>query len=396
MSTDTELRGGTIMNDTYRLLLEKTARIHERHEAGRRQDFNVFSVLRSEHDEVNLHSRFLTALLDHRQSPGNSRDNLADFLHRLNIQGFDHNHASVDREWRNIDIVVRDDRFSGQAVVIENKIGAADQHQQIMRYAAQMDKYKALHILYLTLDGREASEDSAGDVEYECISYKSDLVPWLKGCQMRAFDEPAMRESIAQYLQLVAKLTGTNFSENYMNDLKELLLKDDKIVLVHDLGMAMEEAKISLLEKLWGEIECELRAEIPGLPDRSDESDITKERIRKFVTARQNYGGHGLYFDLNHATLCVEVYQHIFFGVYCTKRKVEKDYLKLAKKMGGWDSEDEWPLFRHPSTLVNLKYSTRDHLALLAIDARRQGYVAEVVSGVRTLWDGIRDAKLFP
>ena len=67
------------MNDAFRLLLEKAARLHDRYEAGRREPFNVFSVLRSEHDEVNLHSRFLAALLDHRQSPGQCRENLADF-----------------------------------------------------------------------------------------------------------------------------------------------------------------------------------------------------------------------------------------------------------------------------------------------------------------------------
>ena len=60
---------------------------------------------------------------------------------------------------------------------------------------------------------------------------------------------PALRESVAQYLRLVGKLTGTNFSEAYMNDLKKLCLTDDNLVLFHDLGEAMVEAKISLLVK---------------------------------------------------------------------------------------------------------------------------------------------------
>ena len=61
------------MIDTYRLLLEKAGRLYEIHEAGRQEPFNVFSVLRSQHDEVNLHSRFLHALLDYRQQPDNTR-----------------------------------------------------------------------------------------------------------------------------------------------------------------------------------------------------------------------------------------------------------------------------------------------------------------------------------
>ena len=126
--------GGPVMNGAFRLLLEKAARLHERHEAGRREAFNVFSVLRSEHDEVNLHSRFLAALLNHRQSPGEPRENLADFLHRLDIRNFDQDRATVDGEWNNIDIVICDGS-SMQAVIIEHKIWAADQPRQLQRYA---------------------------------------------------------------------------------------------------------------------------------------------------------------------------------------------------------------------------------------------------------------------
>ena len=309
-------QGRPVMNEAFRLLLEKAARLQDPHEAGRREAFNVFSVLRSEHDEVNLHSRFLAALLDHRQSPGESRENLEDFLDRFKIHNVDHDRATVDREWNNIDIVICD-RSSMQAVIIENKIWAADQPRQLERYAEQMKEYEC-HVLYLTPDGREACEDSAGDIEYRCISYKSDLVPWLKGCQKRAYDEPTLRESVAQYLRLIGKLTGTDFSEAYMNDLKELCLMDDNLDLVHDLGEAMVDAKISPLGKVWREIECGLQEEIPDLPVKSDDSDITEMRIRRFVTGQRKYNWHGLYFRLDdNAKLCVEVEDYIYFGVYC-------------------------------------------------------------------------------
>ena len=111
-----------VMNDAFRLLLEKAARLHDRHEAGRREAFNVFSVLRSEDDEVNLHSRFLAALLDHRQSPGEPRENLEDFLDWLKIHNVDHDRVTVDREWNNIDIVICD-QFSMQAIIIEKRSG---------------------------------------------------------------------------------------------------------------------------------------------------------------------------------------------------------------------------------------------------------------------------------
>ena len=381
------------MNDSFRLLLEKAARFHDRHEADRREPFNVFSVLRSEHDEVNLHSRFLTSLLDHRQSPEDSRENLADFLDQFGIQEFDHDSATVDREWSNIDILICD-QSSMKAVIIENKILAADQPRQLQRYAEQMGDYER-HILYLTLDGREASENSAGAVDYRCISYKSDLVPWLRGCQKRAYDEPALRESVAQYLQLIGKMTGTDFSEAYMNDLKKLCLEDNNLLLVHDLTEAMTEAKIALLVKLWQEIENGLQAQVPDLPTKSDDSDVSETRIRRFVTYQRSYNWHGLYYELDaNAMLGIEVEDYIFFGVHCKKGSNKEKYREIAASLQGWNSGNVWPLFRYPTTDLNLKRTPREQLALLANDEARQDYVEEVVSGVSALWERLRSCGL--
>ena len=389
MPADDVSQHGLIMNSTYRLLLEKAARIHERHEAGRRGGFNVFSVLRSEHDEVNLHSRFLAALLDHRQSPEESRENLAEFLERLEIRDLHPDRASVDREWENIDIAIRD-LTSGQAVIIENKIWAADQPRQLERYAEQMKDYEC-HVLYLTPDGRAASDDSAGGIKYQCLSYKSDLVPWLRSCQKRAYDEPALRESVAQYLRLIEKLTGTDFSEAYMNDLKKLCLTDDNLVLVHDLGEAMVEARISLLVKLWNEIECGLRDRISDLPGKADGWDISEARIRRFVTGQRNYNWHGLYYRLdNGAKLCVEVEDFMYFGVRCEERAGVETYRKIAERLEGWKSDSGWPLFRSPTTELNLKHTPREQLGLLGNEESRHTYVEEVVSGVCDLWNGIK------
>ena len=385
--------GATVTGDTFRLLLEKTARLYDRHEAGRSEPFNVFSVLRSEHDEVNLHSRFLAALLDHRKSPGKTRENLADFLQQLKISDFDHDRASVHREWNNIDLLVRD-RSSMQAVIIENKIWAADQPRQLERYAEEMRKrgYKP-HVLYLTPDGREASKDSAGDIHCRPISYRDDFfLRWLKGCQERAYDEPELRESVAQYIRLIKKLTGTDSSEAYMNELKELCRQDKNILLVHDLGEAMAEAKISLLKELWKEIEKGLPADLPA---KSEDSDISEERIRKFVTWQRNYNYHGLYFELEKdVQLRVEVEYYIFFGVKCENDQWRGKLNSHAKIFNGWESSDGWPLYRYPPTGLNLKKPSREELELLVDEKWKRAYVREVVSGVSELWNQLKETGL--
>ena len=270
------------MSANYELLLKEAALLYERYEAGRRDPFNVFSVLRTEHDEVNLHSRFLAALLDYRQPSDGPRENLADFLCRVGVRDLKHEDATVGREIDNVDILIRD-RSSMKAVVIENKIWAGDQPQQLLRYAEQQEKdgYTP-HLLYLTLDGHDPSEDSASGRDYKCISYKDHLSPWLKSCQQRAYDEPALRESVAQYLRLIKKLTGTDYSEAYMSALKDLCLQDNNLVLVHDLNEAMVRVKISLLQDLWQEIDGELGEKIPDLDKNNPEGDLQRED-RSFV-----------------------------------------------------------------------------------------------------------------
>ena len=62
------------------LLLKDADILYERYGAGRPEPFNVFSVLRKDKDEVNLHSRFLRALLDHRKPGEEKRANLHDFI----------------------------------------------------------------------------------------------------------------------------------------------------------------------------------------------------------------------------------------------------------------------------------------------------------------------------
>ena len=396
------------MSGNYPLLLEKAARLYERHEAGRQDTFNVFSVLRSESDEVNLHSRFLAALLDYRKSPGEPRRNLEAFLDPDlwrsfadddkrsgigdDIPNFEPNRMIVERESDNIDILIHDP-FSKQVVVIENKIHAGDQPRQLIRYTEQLERrgYLRPHVLYLTIDGHEASEDSAGGVGYTPVSYKK-LIPWLKRCQERACDIPALRESVAQYLHLVQKLTGTDFTEAYMNELKELCLKDNNLVLVHDLSEAMTEAKISLLVKLWKEIECALREKIQNLPDLGEKSEITEERVRKFVTWKRNYNRHGLFYKIRgSACFGVEVEDRIYIGVWCPD---ESEYKNIGEKLEGGKSDSRWPWYERAPGGVDLKNLTRENLELLANDCERKKYAAHIATRASEVWEMIEKAGL--
>ena len=371
--------------------------LYKRYEAGRRKPFNVFSVLRRESDEVNLHSRFLHALLDYRELPEAERENLKDFLQHAVEKEFEDKGAIVERERDDIDILITNNDTK-QAVVIENKIESGDPPQQLQRYYTRLKSkgYSDIHLLYLTLHGDEPSEDSVGDLDYETISYKDDLLPWLERCQKRAYDEPELRESVAQYRQLVRKLTGTDFTGEYMNELKKLLLRDNNLVLACDLIKAKTEVHIDLLQKLWGEIESALKNEIPGLPSRTQESDISEDRIRQFITWDRNYKHHGLFYPLGvkGAGLGVEVGHNIYFGVYCFKKEYEEEYNRLREALQDviGDSPTEWwPWLKNANKALNLRDLThRETCEMLLNEEKRREYVAGIASGLKEVWNTIK------
>ena len=386
---NTEKNQGRLQREGGQRLLERAMLLYERYGAGHSESFNVFSVLRSESDEVNLHSRFLRALLNHRKSRDAPLRNLEDFLRSVaDIDHFCMDGAEVKREWHKIDILILN-TSSKQAVVIENKIWAQDQPEQLATYAKQIEKADLkVSLLYLTLDGREPDKSSAGRRDAKPVSYKN-IVPWLDRCQERAYDDPGLRESIAQYVHLVRKLTGTDLKGIYMKELSQLILEENNLVLAHDLNEAMFEAKVSLLAKFWQEIDKALREYIPDLPKRTEDSNISDEDIRDFLSRKRGYY-QGLYYHYDGistgASLAVEVHMHMYFGVRCNKEEHEDEHNRLKNLMKRLDGNKGpvqwWPWWQLARDDLNLKFPTRTNLELLGDAQARKEYAKGIADGL--------------
>ena len=117
------------MTGEFHGLIERAQELHKKHRVAEHEDgFNVFPVLLNVTDEVNLHSRFIEALLEH--NPRTTAGNLDDFLRQvLGISDFDSARATIRREHLDIDILISN-VVSRQAVVIENEVFAEDQKKQ--------------------------------------------------------------------------------------------------------------------------------------------------------------------------------------------------------------------------------------------------------------------------
>lgn len=189
--------------------------------------FNIFSVLKMERFENRTHSAFIAELLNPHGSHLRGTIFLVLFLQRISLTEYvDIGTAEVIVEFgigeRNdeaktggrIDIFIRDKQ--GKTISIENKIDASDQTTQVERYYNYNKDNNT--VVYLTLDGKEASKESAGNLvagsDYKVVSYKDDIINWLQLCLKEASDFPMLRESIKQYLNLIKKMTSSTDTQH--------------------------------------------------------------------------------------------------------------------------------------------------------------------------------------
>ena len=275
------------------------------------QGFNLFAILGLEDDEVHTHSAVLAELLDpngsHRQGPVFARL----FAKRFDIAEEGIESARVRAELRvdnesRIDIVMT---MGNLCIVVENKIRAHDQHRQLERYHEYASRWDRHKVFYLTLHGDDPSKNSLGCLlqdEVVCISYESDVLPWLDDCIKEVARVPQIREILAHYQALLRKLTGKSTGELVM-DLKELLAHKQgdtfNFELAPKIAEAMTAFSIETESKFWQSLKDRLRqtgnrpwrlvpldpAEAASIPIKEADDGI----IRHAHTGSRNTRGYG-------------------------------------------------------------------------------------------------------
>jgi len=188
----------------------------QRVSAERGDGFNVFSLCGVDHYET-MHSKILAEFL----SPGGSHGQKAGFLKLFCDQFSSHDSifrgefvgeytdaATVSTEVAGyvsgasigrFDILI-EDASTKSVMIIENKIFAVEQPEQLKRYSAWLNERKEkgwrTTLLFLTPDGRDGELEGDG---YVRASYGRHIVQWLRQCQSLVRDVPHVRETIGQY-----------------------------------------------------------------------------------------------------------------------------------------------------------------------------------------------------
>ena len=274
------------------------------------EQFNVFSILGVEADEVRTHSAFLVDLLNpqgsHRQ--GDAFQKL--FLKvALNHSGPDPEPFQVRKEASTdqgqIDILLENKEA---CIVIENKIYAGDQDRQMKRYSqyATSKQKDQVKLVYLTLDGSPPSEKSLDNLPEDSVkrlSYSGDIINWLEECMklQEVQRVSPIREIVFQYRDLLKELTRQSTNTRYSMELTKLLKTDKNYELIPQLEQALLELKVQTQLEFWKELANIITKEVDksGIHD-NQEKEASEDNIRHYYhEGRKNRLYFGTTFKLN-------------------------------------------------------------------------------------------------
>ena len=185
--------------------------------------FNLFHILKISHYETRVHTPFLCHLLN----PSEAHEQGSLFLNSFfkEVLGLDYtyetiSHFEIQEERRNdfgqIDILLKFESGGvAKAVMIENKIYAAEQEAQIERYYAHLISkfgHSNFWMIYLTRNcdlSVSISPPQANILRKQGLlkerGYHQHIIPWLENCYSN-ISSPKVQYTLLQYLKTIAEL----------------------------------------------------------------------------------------------------------------------------------------------------------------------------------------------
>lgn len=286
------------------------------------ENFNIFKILQLEASEVRLHSTFLAELLNPKGSHGQKEVFLNLFVSSFGSKDKDFNPVGAYTEVEKnigrisddktkggrIDILITD--VKGKHILIENKIYAADQEKQLMRYK---NFSRLSDLFYLTLDGKPPNHISCGALiegkDYKCLSYKYDIAAWISLCIKEVALTPIIRESLIQYQHLIKYLNNQTINRAMSEELSVLLSSNLEAAFV--IKGNLRAATRYLLKKLKADVfslEEEFKRQgylcnyYVNINERYSGFRFQRPKD-KYVSIAFQFGDYGRYFSFGIATL---------------------------------------------------------------------------------------------
>lgn len=193
------------------------------------EGYNVFSVLGLSRLEAKFHTPLIADLLNPTRKHAQSVDNYQSFVTNVLQEPADSKWGKVTPFLLNvkaeahtpvtgrIDILItHSDPENSFCIIIENKIGAPDQENQVWRYYTYAKNMLRLtddqiKILYLCPEDEFPSETSLTENQrkeltdnkvLKTVSYRQHIRRWIKECRDNTA-APPVKEILSQYLQTI-------------------------------------------------------------------------------------------------------------------------------------------------------------------------------------------------
>lgn len=343
----------------------------------RGENFNVFTVLGFYHQEVRLHSAFLAELLNVKGSHGLKDVFLKSFIQHTHIDDLKIDTTKcittveyyigkkTEEKGGRIDIIIETPE---SAIIIENKIYAEDQENQLLRYYnyANNKHYKnGYKLLYLTLTGYTPSKTSTGINKipkdgFKCISYKDNLLKWLEQAVEIAARQPLVRETIIQYINIIKKLTGQNMEKNHIDELVKILSSSENAIrtsfLIEQNFWQVKRNILLRIKQFQSEIMNEINAEGKYKILAFDYNDKFEDTESGFSYTIDRWENHSIKFSFENRW-----FSGLYYGVVTKDGKEAlspEQKIELIKTLDGYNgySSTWWTCFRYPQD--NLYSST--------------------------------------
>lgn len=285
--------------------------------------FNMFRICGVNHYE-NTHSAIIAELLNPKGTHSLKSELLKAFLSLIDKDfvptDFNPSNATVYTEYTTtdkgrIDILIKD--ANKNALIIENKIYAADQYEQLKRYDQFAKKeFKAYQIYYLTLWGSEASLQSGEGVNYLTISYADTIIRWLDKCIALAARLPLVRETLIQYSNHLKILTNQDMNAKNQEEIVKTLADFGNLEAVQNVFLNYPKV-FDYLAKQYFNPKMEEFAHQKGLIyhyERTDEKNHGSY-ISFYITKEQWKEKIGIDFDFEEGSY--------YYGVYNDPKKYQ-------------------------------------------------------------------------
>ncbi len=319
------------MTEQIKLLLNKIKEILNKHDEISKisgENFNIFKVIDLTADEVRIHSKLLSELLNPQGSHGQGDIFLKIFINEFEVGNFETETAKIyieknigqktETHGGRIDILIQNDE--NKTIIIENKIYADDQYNQLVRY----HNFSKDNLFYLTLFGEEPTKESTGNLQvnkdFKLLSYKDDIIKWLEKCKKEAVNLPLLREGITHYINLIKYLTGKSNNEIMENQLRDFIAEtSENLKSAIKVTNSLEQAKIKIQYLFWKFLKEEFENKGIKISGENENEAISWQTIANFYQKSRNNKFYGLWykiFQANEITVHygIEIDNNIYYG----------------------------------------------------------------------------------